>query len=96
MKESRDFNGRPSFEFCDLTINRYARIAKNLARRFKLQPEGRFVDTHEEKLQEYSCGSLMVSIEWVQSQGFSVNSRSEESDQLTQDIAQYVHKKYRA
>ncbi|MFK8031999.1 MAG: hypothetical protein AB8G18_17345 [Gammaproteobacteria bacterium] len=96
MKEKRDFDGRPSFFFEDIKSGRYSRIAKNLARRFKLQPEGRFVDTTDTKLQEYSCRNLLVSLEWEQSDGFSVNSRNADSDQMTEDIAEYVHKKYRA
>lgn len=96
MKAHTDVQGRPFFEFADIRASRYSRIAKNLARRFKLQPEGKFVDTTEEKLQEYSSGALMVSIEWADATGLSVHSRSEPSDVLTTQIAEYVQKKYRA
>ncbi len=95
MKEQRDFNGRPSYEFEDIRVGRYARISSNIARRFKLQPEGKFVDTPEEKLQEYSCGNVLVSLEWATASGYSVNSRGPEADQITTDIAEYIHKKYR-
>lgn len=95
MKEQRDFSGRPSYEFEDIRIGRYSRISGNIARRFKLQPEGRFVDTAAEKLQEYSCGQLLVSLEWTVAAGYSVNSRDPEADQLTTDIAEFIHKKYR-
>ena len=96
MKKKEDFDGRPSFYFEEIRSSRYSRIAKNLARRFKLQPEGRHVDTPDTKLQEYSCNSLLVSLEWEETEGFSVNSRNSDSDQLTSDIAEYAHKKYRA
>ena len=95
MKEQKDFSGRPTFSFEDIRAGRYSRIVKNLARRFKLQPEGKSVDTAEEKLQEYSSGSLLVSLEWTSEGGFSVNSRNPNSDQLTGEIADYTHKKYR-
>ncbi len=96
MKEQKDFSGRPTFSFEDIRAGRYSRIVKNLSRRFKLQPEGMFVDTADNKLQEYSSGSLLVSLEWTTEVGFSVNSRNPDSDQLTSEIADYTHNKYRA
>ncbi len=96
MKEQKDFSGRPTYSFEDIRAGRYSRIVKNLSRRFKLQPEGKSVDTADNKLQEYSSGNLLVSLEWTTEVGFSVNSRNPDSDQLTSDIADYAHKKYRA
>ncbi len=95
MIEKRDFSGRPSFHFEDVRVGRYARISSNVARRFKLQPEGKFIDTPKEKLQEYSCGNVLVSLEWTADGGYSVNSRAADADQLTTDIATFIHKKYR-
>ena len=95
MKEQHDFSGRPSYSFEDIRSTRYSRISKNLARRFKLQPEGKFVDTPEAKLQEYSEGARLVSLEWSSTSGYSVNSRNSDSDQLVAEIAAFIHKKYR-
>ncbi len=95
MKEKHDFAGRPSFEFEGVRSSRYARISGKIARRFKLKPEGKFIDTSEEKLQEYSCGNVLVSLEWTEEGGYSVNSRCPDADQLTSDIATFIQKKYR-
>lgn len=95
MKERKDFSGRPSFEFEGIRSSRYARISGTLARRFKLQPEGKFIDTPREKLQEYSCGHQLISLEWTEQAGYSVNSRCEDADDLTTQMAQFIHKKYR-
>jgi len=95
MNEKRNGAGRVLFEFNDIRKNRYARIAKNLSRRFKLQPEGKHIENAEQILQEYSSGNLLLSIEWSDGVGLSIVSSSAETDPLVIDIADYVHKKYR-
>jgi hypothetical protein len=91
VDEQRDNSGRLVIDFHHIEAGMYSKATDDIVAKFGLEVAGEKMVGLDEVFQDFSRGEMVLSLEWDNWSGYTVNAKSSSAEQLVREIASYIN-----
>jgi hypothetical protein len=91
VNEQRDKSDRLVIDFHHIKAGMYSKVTDDIIDKFGLEVVGEKTIGLDEVFQDFSRGDMVLSLEWDNWSGYSINAKSASAEQLVREIASYTY-----